>query len=1629
MESSVKVHGYEDNRHPGIDVSEDIVEFQKQGNFLWMLLKDGRRLRTYNIFEYDKETYVPEVISSTPGQIISGGNMLINAEGILNDQSQILAAKTLTVEGTSIENKAYTANKTTKFKNPIRWFYDSGRKTQIGFNPADETEPFVLSGLYGGDQVIGTPTHQIKAVEPTQAETDIQASQQAGKVELQQQQTEQKQIDTKSGQPVNQDNQNGSNNVDAAKQLDASQQTLGQTETSTGYEVRTVQQKSIRLPSNALFIQTKDSQAGFLVETDPAFSNYKKWLSSDHMLNALGLDPAKQQKRLGDGYYEQRLVQDQIAQLTGRRFLSGYGNDEEQYKALMNNGLTFAKQFNLTPGIALTSAQIAQLTSDIVWLEEKTILLPDGSTTKALVPQVYVKSQVGDLKGDGTLIAAEQVQLDMQGDVLNSATIAGREALKINANSINQLNGRLEANRIGISTKQDINNIGSQIIAKDALSMEIGGNFNHSSTLSSNSNKSGQNEFGFTKIDRKAGIYVGNGQNSDALQNTLNIRVGGNTSLKAADIINSNGSSVIQTQGDVSLDMLQTERVTNSYTNKKNFDFGTQKQDVGNQIQSKGDLALTGKNIDITGSQLSSEQGKTLVSASEDLTIKEGRKSSSYEHADKTKKKGFLKKKTTQNYINDVANEAVASTVDGKQVILDAKNIKIQGSEVVSDELMQLQAKENIEIRAADNSYLNIHNTQTKKSGLSGSLSGGVASIGYGKSSLNTQQNNQSTGITQSVIGSIKGDTNIIAAKDLTAEAAIIQSGKDINLVGENVNLNAASTHTENKSASQSKQSGISVGVTYSPLEAARSSYKESTANNQFSNSAVGQVMAQGEAVRKAGMAAATPIVVSGGKQRTQQSSNYSSTQAVVTEVAAQGNLNIIAKAGDINSQGAKISAEGDALLHARDDILLGTTQQQQTQSANSQRSGVSIDNREWTAPAGTYKDKNKGNGNIVQSVGTQVSVGGKSTLQTEKGDINIIGSTVVSQGDNTINAARDINIQSSQNSQSQQESQSSKGIGNAQISDTEKFYGYMKSQNNSQSQAVEQQRSQVGSLDGNVNIQAGNKYTQQVADVLAGKDINIKAKDIAILEDKNTGRSSQSSKDLKVGQFSRVSSPILDVINAGDQAIKSKADQRTQALQGAAAVAQGYQSYSDLQGGAIAKAETGIGFKTSKSEQNNQYANSQQNLLNAGGNINLTSTEGNIHLQNTQVKAKDTINLDSAQHILLEKDNPAYQNEKGEFIPNLLPEDVKTQIRDLTAAIGAVVGGTVGDSAFETQISGVVAQNAVENNKTSVKQDIKHALTCWGAECRQQYKDLDVTQQAAYQKGKDQAVTKFVNDLKNLPNVPKELYDALKNDPQGTAKAIYEGVKQIPGDLIDTGKTIATVNTVGDTPAEFEKLGNVEMTVSLNALTAAISAGTVTVAKKGGGIVIEAAKDINRVLKNDPAKLPSVKVSSSGNISAKQISENGKIIDPPKEVLSKQQELLNNSNHNQTGALREQISDIYFKSGGYTKLESKCGSNCFDGVYTKNGEIYIVEVKPLKERGSVKLSSANPSTGLDVQMSDAWIKSRANELSNQKNNSAAKATGDKLLQAIENGKPINKIVVGVNEGRAVTLNLGNNVK
>ena len=1069
LESSKFVHSYEDNRHPGIDVADLLVELERDGGFYWLVLSDGRRLRTYNIFEYDKETYVPEVLTSTPGQILSGGNMLLQSDHIVNDQSQILAAGVLKVEGTDIDNKAYLANKLIQFKNPKKWFYDSGRKSSMAYAPADETEPYQLSGLYGGNKVIAVPTTEIKDKTNDTVQVDVTGSKQAQALEYEKQQAQQKQVAVDAGQQVNvQQSENAQNQqigeldpngsqqqvqptenqkVDSAQQLNALDKQMSGVDKASDYEVRSVEQKTITLPSNALYSTTKDSQAQYLVETDPAFSQYKKWLSSDYMLSALGLDPANQQKRLGDGFYEQRLVQDQIAQLTGHRFLSGYGSDEEQYKALMNNGLTFAKSYNLRPGIALTAAQIAQLTSDIVWLEEKTITLADGTSSKVLVPQVYVRARPGDLKGDGTLISADQVQLNMNGDVLNQATIAGREALIINANNVNQLAGRMEANRVGIKTQNDLNNIGSQIVAKEAASFDIGGNLNVNSTLTSNNKQKGRSNYGFTAIDRKAGIYVGNNQTSsvegsDNLKTTLNIKVAGNTTLKGAEILNSNGSTILQTQGDVNLATLQTERINNSYKNNKNYDFSTTQQDVGNQIVAKGDLTLTGKNIDITGSQVSSVLGRTTLSADEQLNIQEGRARSTVEHADEVKKKSFLSSKTTQTYRKDKSDEGIASTVDGKQVILDAKNIKIQGSEIISDELTQIQAKENVSIVGAENSYLNYDDKKVKKSGL---MSSGGIGFSIGSKKERTEQEQTKHTNTGSTVGSLNGNTNIIAGKTYQQTGSTVSSKQgDVNILAQQVNIEAAKEQSTRDYKHEMEQKGLTLAVNVPVVTAVQSVLDSAKQVGQSKNDRVNAMAAAnagfdayqaGQSLSKladtakdlSSLAANSNVSVSitYGEQKNTNFSRSESNTASQSQVYAGGKTNIVATgAGDksnINIIGSDVVGMKGTHLAADHDINIKAAEQNITEESGNKsagwNAGVAVSYGSNGLALGVTAGGNigKGNGNGTETSYANSHVGSKDSLTTiSSGNAtNIIGGQI--QGKGVQIEANELNVESLQ--------------------------------------------------------------------------------------------------------------------------------------------------------------------------------------------------------------------------------------------------------------------------------------------------------------------------------------------------------------------------------------------------------------------------------------------------------------------------------------------------------------------------------------------------------------------------------------------------------------------------------------
>jgi hypothetical protein len=66
----------------------------------------------------------------------------------------------------------------------------------------------------------------------------------------------------------------------------------------------------VRLHSSSLFNVGNAPGRGTLVETDPRFANYRVWASSAVLLAQLGAQTTL--RRLGDSYYEQRLVTEQI---------------------------------------------------------------------------------------------------------------------------------------------------------------------------------------------------------------------------------------------------------------------------------------------------------------------------------------------------------------------------------------------------------------------------------------------------------------------------------------------------------------------------------------------------------------------------------------------------------------------------------------------------------------------------------------------------------------------------------------------------------------------------------------------------------------------------------------------------------------------------------------------------------------------------------------------------------------------------------------------------------------------------------------------------------------------------------------------------------------------------------------------------------------------------------------------------------------------------------------------------------------------------------------------------------------------------------------------------------------------
>lgn len=213
---------------------------------------------------------------------------------------------------------------------------------------------------------------------------------------------------------------------------------------------------------------TQTPDVPFLIETRPDFINPSKFLGSDYFLKRVGnYKPEQVFKRLGDAYYETRLVGEQIFELTGNRTLLDVEDPNAQMQRLYDNALAQQGPLGLELGKPLTSQQIAEIKKDMIWLERHVV-----NGQEVLVPRVYLApntSLTQDIYGAKTQQAS-----------LASAHLKGND-VTLNADRFSNSGTILSDDALHVSTTKTLFNDGGFLLGGGAVDLNSGDLFVNSS--------------------------------------------------------------------------------------------------------------------------------------------------------------------------------------------------------------------------------------------------------------------------------------------------------------------------------------------------------------------------------------------------------------------------------------------------------------------------------------------------------------------------------------------------------------------------------------------------------------------------------------------------------------------------------------------------------------------------------------------------------------------------------------------------------------------------------------------------------------------------------------------------------------------------------------------------------------------------------------------------------------------------------------------------------------------------------------------------------------------------------------------------------------------------------------------
>ncbi|MCP8467738.1 filamentous hemagglutinin N-terminal domain-containing protein, partial [Pseudomonas sp. ZM23] len=432
---------------------------------------------------------------------------------------------------------------------------------------------------------------------------------------------------------------------------------------------------------------------GTSTSTSTSTSGTRGVVSSDYLLARLGFDPDRAQKRLGDGLYEQFLLSQALIEKTGLRYLNGLTNDADVFRYLMDNAVAYRDSLQLTLGVALSAEQVAALTHDIVWLEERVV-----NGEKVLVPVLYLASADGHLTDKGALIQGRDVKLISGGELANHGILKASENLGIAAGKLDNTGQVLASRNLDVRVVDNIHNHSGGLIKGGEVSL-----------TALNGDIVNERDHSTRSVTSK-----GSTRSDDSVGSASRIESTGNLSLSAGRDIISTGSAIVaggSASFDAGRDLLirsqdAAHQLSSNHGNKRSSSLTQYK----GEVSVGGDLAMhAGHDASVVGTPVKAG-GDIVLDAGRDVTLA----SASNETHSYNRDPSGSKKSTRQS--DHVQQQAGTLSAGGKVVVSAGHDITLVASKISAGGTAYLVAGNQINLLAANDSDYSLYDMKKKGS-------------------------------------------------------------------------------------------------------------------------------------------------------------------------------------------------------------------------------------------------------------------------------------------------------------------------------------------------------------------------------------------------------------------------------------------------------------------------------------------------------------------------------------------------------------------------------------------------------------------------------------------------------------------------------------------------------------------------------------------------------------------------------------------------------------------------------------------------------------------------------------------------------------------------------------------------